>query len=332
MAWGTPLDSSVTIIPSESGLLTGVELEDNTATAFSIGEGASDYVTITTTDAGEKVNVLKNTEFAAGTTVAMDVIAEKTTNLGVTIDGLRIKDKRINWDVSDIASGDAGIDIKDNLAQALSIKEGSNNYVGIVTTNGSERIAITQRMTVTDGVSSGTARIVGGMASVSAAASTAITGATETLTNFDTTYTLPPNSLKVGTRVRIRAGWTNTAITGTETYVIVVRAGSTAIAGTPSIAPSGSGTANNVGRIDFEFVCRATGASGTVVGDGVVLVGVDDTTPSRHYLVASGSAGTRTVTLDTTGSLVLAIGNQWQASATDSNSNRLEYFWVEIVG
>jgi hypothetical protein len=407
MAWGSPLDSTGT---GSGGLLTGVELADNTSTAFSAGEGANDYVVMTTTNGAEKVTVVKDLHLTTPSAVFVNTISEETAASGVTIDGLRIKDTRLqptggtgvngitipdnlanafdvveggnNYlsftttnaaervtiskdahfaatlfvntiseetnntgitidgllikdfgiDVSALGTGVSSLVIGDNLAQAWSVKEGSNVYMGFVTTNGSERVAVTKRLTTTDAVSSGTARVVGGVANASAAASTAITGVTEVITNFDTTYTIPPDTFKVGTVVRIRATGKNTAITTTETYVLTVRAGSTALCATPSIAASGSGVANNVFYIDFEFICRATGASGTVVGYGPCLAGVINSTPSRHYLLATGSGATSTATLDTTGSLVLAISNTWQGTATDSNSNRLDSFTVEVIG
>jgi hypothetical protein len=43
----------------QQALLSGVELDDNEADAFNVGEGANDYVIITSTDNGEKVTSYK---------------------------------------------------------------------------------------------------------------------------------------------------------------------------------------------------------------------------------------------------------------------------------
>lgn len=62
-------------------------------------------------------------------------------------------------------------------------------------------VASLGRITTTEGVSSGTARIVGGLAYRNTAASTAITGTQEAQTDFDSTYSIPANTLAAGTVV-----------------------------------------------------------------------------------------------------------------------------------
>lgn len=322
------LDSAVPTISSGSGAPSHSAPDSSLYMRDDGSSGSILYVMVGGSWTAIAATAVSGTDFGSGG-IATDVIAESTAAAGVTIDGLLIKDERIQVTGAGISTGDAGITLKDNLASAWDYKEGSNVYLRLCTTNSSEAVQAFQRLTTTDGVASGTARIVGGIADSDPAASTAVTGATETITNFDTAeYTLPAASLKVGTMVRIRAGGIYTATTGTENHIFAVRAGSTTIGATGNIDPA----TNDVFDIEFTFVCRATGASGTIVGSGVCRSGPRATASPATHLMATGSAATSTTTVDTTGSLVLAVAVDRQATATDGDSMRLDWFTVEVIG
>lgn len=194
----------------------------------------------------------------------------------------------------------------------------SGDLVGV---DSAGNVASTGTFTTTDGVTSGTARRVGGGAYRSVAASTAITGATETETNFDTAYTMPADTLKEGTRVRIRAQGIHTATTGSETHTILLKLGSTTLASVASVNPADS----DVFYFDFELVCRTNGASGTFVGCGHVAVGA----PGTGACVVVHKAST---SVDTTGALAIAVAIDRQSTATDSDSARLDFLTVDIIG
>lgn len=288
--------------------------------------GSTLYVRIADAWSAIGLTALSGTDFG-NTGLASDIVAESTTAAGVTVDGLLIKDTRIQ--VTSVTTGTAGITLKDNLASAFDVKEASNSYLVFCTTNSAESIATGVRLTTTDGVSSGTARVVGGIAISDPVASTAVPGTTETNTIFSHgTYTLPANSLKVGTVVRVRAGGLYTATTGSETHTFSVMLGGSPLATTGDINPAD----NDVFAIEFTFVCRATGGTGTVVGDGVCRSGARATASPATHMMFSGSAATSTMTVDTTASLVLGISVDRQASAADSDSMRLDYFHVEVIG
>lgn len=187
--------------------------------------------------------------------------------------------------------------------------------------DGSGNLALTGQLSTTDGVASGTARRVGGGAHRSVAASTAITGATETETNFDTTYTMPADTLKAGTRVRIRAQGIHTATTGSEDHTILLKLGSTTLASKAAINPAD----NDLFYFDFELVCRTAGASGTIVGCGVLGTGPSGTGTVNPLLLAS-------TTFDTTAAAIIAVAIDRQASATDGDSARLDILNVDIIG
>lgn len=225
-----------------------------------------------------------------------------------------------------LAAIEAELGVADEAGGALAVA--SLTTTGAITAGGA--VAASGRVTTTDGVASGTARVVGGVAASLVAASTPITGTQENETNFDTTYTLPANSLKVGTRIRIRATGIHTATTGTETHTILVKLGSVTIAATGNIDPA----TNDIFRIDFEFVVRAIGATGTIIGDGICQFGARAAAlaATGTHLLATGSGGTSTTTVDTTVANVIAIAIDRQATATDGDSARLDRLTVDVTG
>lgn len=224
-------------------------------------------------------------------------------------------------DLTAVATGEAIIALKDNLASALEIKEAATSYLKWVTTDGSEAVAAGVRLTTTDGVSSGTARIVGGLGYRNTAASTAIDGTQEAATNFDAKYTLPANSLKAGTVLRIRAQGIHTATTGAETHSMALVIGSVTIASKAAIDPDN----NDLFYFDATVVCRDAGATGHIVATGAQAHGVPGTASAIPFLLASTA-------IDTTGALDIAVQIDRQATATDSDSARLDVMVVEVVG
>ncbi len=177
-------------------------------------------------------------------------------------------------------------------------------------------------VTTTDGVASGTARRVGGVAYRSTAASTAITGATETDTAFDTKYTIPANTLKAGTVVRVRAQGIHTATTGAETHDLSLKIGSTTVVSAASVDPAN----NDLFYVDCLIVVRTAGASGTFVATGTVLAnGQNGAGTAKPFFKASTA-------IDTTAAMDLAVFIDRQAAATDGDSVRLDIFVVEVIG
>lgn len=98
-----------------------LSLTDNLADAWSIKEGANSYMTVVTTNAGEKIVFSKALDFA-------------TT---VTFTG---------------ATGVNKILVQDNLAEALIVGEGANAYITVCTTNGSELITVAKATTFSGAV------------------------------------------------------------------------------------------------------------------------------------------------------------------------------------
>lgn len=144
------------------------------------------------------------------------------------------------------------------------------------------------------------------------AASTAITGATETSTAFDKYYTVLANAPDAGSVIRGRAWGKHTATTGAETHTLALKLGSVTIFETGNLNPAD----NDYWEIDFEIVYRTVGASGTFVARATCSYG------------ASGAAGTveryfkDSTSVDTTADTILAVYIDRQGTATDSDSVR----------
>jgi len=208
------------------------------------------------------------------------------------------------------------------------ILDASGQLTSISSLSVAQAQAFTNTLTTTDGVASGTARRVGGIASRSIAASTAQLGTVETRVVLDQTYTMPANTLKVGTILKIRALVFHTATTGSEVHTLAVAFDSTDLAVTGNLDPADNGCS----VIEFTVICRAAGASGSVVGFGTCTNGVRAAALTATHGLMTGTTGTSTQTIDTTAAIVVGIAIDRQASASDTDSCRLDFLSVEVIG
>lgn len=160
------------------------------------------------------------------------------------------------------------------------------------------------------------------------AASTPITNTT-TETTFDARYSIPANSLQVGSKIRIRYQGIAPATQSTDTLTIKlylatdITAGS--IVGTTLIAHAATDVAdNNVFQGEFELIVRTVGASGTVVGCGTYksVPAAEGTMTIKDDILASTA-------LDTTVAQIAAVSAAWSVAAA-ANSVRLDVMIVEI--
>jgi hypothetical protein len=120
--------------------------------------------------------------------------------------------------------------------------------------------------------------------------------------------TLPAGLLAAGSVIRITmTGHYST--TGTPTFTLAVNLGGTELATTG--AKSLETAASNIGwKLEFEIVCRTTGATGTVVASGIARFRLDGN---------FGMVKTTAVTIDTTGTLAITAPGTW-GTADASNS------------
>jgi hypothetical protein len=186
-----------------------------------------------------------------------------------------------------------------------------------------DTLTIKKRLKVTDGVSSGTARVMGGLAYSNTAASSAHTNSTDEAL-FSTNYSIPANTLKAGTVIKVRFQGIATATNSSDTLTIKLYLGG--LAGTAILTGTATDVVNNnIFAGEATIVVRTAGASGTFVA-----VGTHTDVPA-----ASGTAAhditeiTASTTIDTTAAQVIGVGADWSA-ADPGNSARLDILTVEI--
>lgn len=163
---------------------------------------------------------------------------------------------------------------------------------------------------------------VGRMVYANTAASTAISNTT-TEALFDTQYSIPANTLKAGTVVKVRFQGIATATNSTDTLTIVLYIGG--LAGTALISMAATDVAdNNVFTGEYTLVIRTAGASGTMVGVGTYksIPAAEGTMTIKDDILAS-------TTIDTTAAQVIGVSADWSV-ASASNSVRLDVLTVEI--
>jgi hypothetical protein len=139
-----------------------ITIADNLADSFLIQEGANAYLDITTTDAAEAINLGNSTtnptlsQLGTGqVTFAGNVDA--TNGLDVSVGALTMTGTNIDLDPTgsfalDMDAGQAiTMTLADNLASAFLLQEtGIGNYLGINTTDASERIVLYRTTRVQD--------------------------------------------------------------------------------------------------------------------------------------------------------------------------------------
>ena len=178
-------------------------------------------------------------------------------------------------------------------------------------------VGVVSRLTTTDGVTGGTAKVVGGRADNIVAPSAAIGGSTAEVA-FDENYTLPAATLQVGSIIKIRGFVEATTTVSTDTLTIKVKLGSTILLESAAVNVSDNDTC----YFDTIVSVRTIGGSGTMVGSGLIILGTESSAKMDYSTLASTA-------VDTTGTLLVSVTAQW--STTEANSCRLDQLYVEIV-
>lgn len=131
--------------------------------------------------------------------------------------------------------------------------------------------------------------------------------------------TFPVNAFQPGSRVTIRAeGYFST--TGTPTLTFTTKLGSTTL--TTSGAVTTATVSGKLWKLEADFVCRTNGPTGTVFGQGVVML-----TTSGTVLTSYGMVTTAAVTIDTTAQQTVDLTVTW---GTASASNTITCTNAEI--
>jgi hypothetical protein len=219
-------------------------------------------------------------------------------------------------DINAASNGGALSVTNSGTGNLLLLKDGATTVLTIAD-GGS--IAAAERITTTDGVSSGTAKVVGGRASQQVAAS-GVVSATTVETDFDKVYAIPADTLKAQTVIKIRTQGIATATNSTDTLTIKVYLGATAILTTAAVDVAN----NDIWYADITVIVRTAGAGGTLVATGAYQ---DPGTSGTANLEACYLASTA---VDTTGALTVKASATW-STTNAGNSCRQDILYVEII-
>jgi acyl-coenzyme A thioesterase PaaI-like protein len=122
--------------------------------------------------------------------------------------------------------------------------------------------------------------------------------------------TLPANFFRTGKTIRVRArGYVSD--TGTPTFRVKIKLGSTIVLDTTAIAFAGT-IANDQWFVEGIITCRTTGASGTVMGQGSYSA---ETNVNSNRAAMTNTA---TTTIDTTASQAVDVTWQWGTSSASN--------------
>ena len=269
--------------------VTGVDFSlcDNDAGALRILQGANAYIVVSTANGAERVGIVQIVDYDAAS---------------------------IDWSTQAVANT-----LVDNSATGMTWASGGATWLTLDTTDGVEGIESTAYLTTTDGVAAGTVRSVGGRAYSNTAASTPITGATEVPANFDTSYSLPANSLRAGSVISIHAAGVHTVSGAAETHDVRLLVGGYEVTDVTGVNPA----ANDVFVFHFDCVVRTIGAGGTMMCDGATSIGAIGTATR----IARGAPS---AAFNTTIANTIAVELDYQAGQPDPDSAQLEMLVVEI--
>lgn len=135
--------------------------------------------------------------------------------------------------------------------------------------------------------------------------------------------TIPASFLIAGRSLRVKLfGYFST--TGTPTLNIKATLGGSTVCTSGAVATSGT-ISSKYWEIEVLITCRSTGASGTVIGQG--LFTYDNSTQAGK---AVGVVATATTTVNTTGTLALDVTATW-GSASSSNTITCSNATVEVI-
>lgn len=138
------------------------------------------------------------------------------------------------------------------------------------------------------------------------------------------TVTLPADFLTVGKTIRVTAGgWYGT--TGTPTNAVRLKYGTTTILQTSGDALSAGIGNDRMWRMQAEFTCRSVGATGTVIGEGMLAYWNGGST-NRPFAMQTLT----TITINTTTSNAIGLTTQFSVSDV-ANTMTCALLVVEVL-
>jgi hypothetical protein len=207
---------------------------------------------------------------------------------------------------------------KENVAQAVATFTTAN----VTNLNVTGPTVLTGHATTTDGVASGTARVIGGTAFNAVVASSAV-ASTSVETLFDQSYSIPAGTLKAGTLVKIKFQGIATTTVGSDTLIIKAYIGG--LSGTALVTSSTTDAVNNdIFAGEATLVVRTAGNSGTFVGSSsfTKVEGASGTASRVDFITASTA-------VNTNAAQVVGVSATWNTA--NANSCRLDILAVEIA-
>lgn len=184
-------------------------------------------------------------------------------------------------------------------------------------------VAVDGRITTADAVASGDYRVVGGRvySAVSAADNLLASAGAGAHVDFAQTYSIPANTLKANSILKIKGSVAVSNADGTDTLELKLYIGATTLMTITAFDPS---AVTDFANFDFDLVARAApGAAASCVGMGKWVT-------SDNGTLIHGAAILAATNLATNGALVVKASAKW-SSTTASTNARLEMFNVEIV-
>ncbi len=232
----------------------------------------------------------------------------------------------IAFDASSMLTAQDVYAIPTNVADGFNLYDltTSKSYIKAVTTTGSESIAVGVPLTTTDGVSAGTAKTVGGRYTNSLADSTGIAQASSGYSSFDVTASILANTLKAGTRLKIRAVVRiSVALNGGATVEgIKLRLGTQTLI---TVHGSTAGAADTRCVIECELTARA--APGASIGLSAFVTGAWSDTVAK--ITVGAPAGV--LVFATTGALAVDLQASTSAAGDASGRIVLENLYTEVI-
>ena len=180
---------------------------------------------------------------------------------------------------------------------------------------------IGNRLTTTDGVASGDARIVGGVVHAKQTTATVTNTTTETAIG---SHSIPANTIKAGTTVRVRGSLKCTGNAGGHTATLRVKLGATELLNTGAL----NMVANDVG--EFEAVISGRAAPGASVALASLARATYQQSATASSALAVKDAASYTG-VATNGALTAQATIQWSA-ASASDIITCDQFIVEVIG
>ncbi len=150
------------------------------------------------------------------------------------------------------------------------------------------------------------------------AASTAVSNTVSTEQDFDKTYSLPANTLKVGDVIRIKGWAVVSAEASTDTLTLKLYLGTVTLLTTAAV----NSAVGDVVWFDATVIVRTIGTGGTIVAAGLDANGPPASATAKPFFAPSS-------TLDTTIASVIKASATWSAT-TATNTVALQGLTVEI--